>query len=97
MTAIEKMVKEFNEKANKTVYGIGSDRFEARLRAYERDEMEELEERCAKSAHDDDGFTFEFGALTPEEIYFLLVEHYTYEEANEYLAEYEYYTGERVA
>ena len=86
MTAIDKMVAEFNEKANKAVYGIGSDRFEARLRAYTRDEMEELEERCAKSAHEDDGYTFEFGQLTPEEIYFLLVEHYTYEEANEYLA-----------
>ena len=89
MTAIDKMVAEFNEKANKAVYGIGSERFEARLRAYQREELEKLEESCAKSAHEDDGYTFEFGQLTPEEIYFLLVEHYTYEEANEYLAGFE--------
>ena len=57
---------------------------------------EELERACAVGALEDDGLT-KLGQLTPEEIYFLLVEHYTYDDANDYLAEIGYYRVERVA
>ena len=97
MTAYEEMVREFNEKADKAVYNEGCKRFEARLADIDRDERDEVTERCAKSAYEDDGYTFEFGQLTVSEMYFLLIEGYTYEIANDYLAEIEYYEKEAVA
>lgn len=97
MTTREQMIAEFNEKANKAVYNEGCKRFEARLADINRDERDEVTERCAKSAYEDDGYTFEFGQLTVSEMYFLLIEGYTYEIANDYLAEVEHYEKEAVA
>lgn len=97
MTTRERMIAEFNAKANKAVYNEGCTRFEARLADIDRDERDEVTERCAKSAYEDDGYTFEFGQLTVSEMYFLLIEGYDYEVANEYLAEVEYYEREAVA
>ena len=100
MTAYEEMGAEFNLSADKTVYSKGEKLIDERIReaipnpSFEDyyDEQEEL----ARGAFEDDGYT-ELGQLTPEEVYFLLVEHYTYDDANDYLKEIEYYTVERVA
>lgn len=100
MTAYEEMVAEFNLRADKAVYSRGEKLIDERIReaipnpSFEDyyDEQEEL----ARGAYEDDGYT-ELGQLTPEEIYFLLVEHYTYDEANDYLTEIEYYKIKRVA
>ena len=97
MSRYEEMVREFNEKADKAVYNEGCKRFEARLADIDRADRDEVAERCAKSAYEDDGYTSEFGRLTVEEMYFLLIEGYDYEVANEYLAEIEYYEVKRVA
>lgn len=100
MTTYEEMVAEFNLRADKAVYYRGEKLIDERIREAipnpSFDDYCDEQEELARGAYEDDGYT-KLGQLTPEEIYFLLVEHYTYEEANEYLAEYEYYTGERVA
>ena len=98
MTTREQMIAEFNAKADRAVYEKGSERFEARLpKDIGLDEAYELTQRCAKSALEDDGYTSEFGQLTVEEMYFLLIEGYDYEVANDYLREIEYYETEAVA
>lgn len=98
MTAYEEKVREFNEKADKAVYNEGCKRFEARFpKDINIDEADEITQKCAKSAYEDDGYTSVFGQLTVEEMYFLLIEGYDYEVANGYLAEIEYYEIEAVA
>ena len=100
MTAYEEMVAEFNLSADKTVYSKGEKLIDERIREAipnpSFDDYCDEQEELARGAYEDDGYT-KLGQLTPEEIYFLLVEHYTYDEANEYLAEIEYYSVERVA
>ena len=92
MTTYEEAVAEFNLRTNKEVYNRGEKLVNERIRyAIPKgsfDEYCDTEEELARGAYEDDGCT-SLGQLTPEEIYFLLVEHYTYEEANEYLAGFE--------
>ena len=100
MRTYEEMVAEFNLRADKAVYNKGdklvNERIKDEFPNLSMDEYSDIEEELARGAYEDDGYT-KLGQLTPEEIYFLLVEHYTYDEANEYLAEIEYYSVERVA
>lgn len=100
MTTYEEMVAEFNLRADKAVYYRGEKLIDERIREAipnpSFDDYCDEQEELARGAYEDDGYT-KLGQLTPEEIYFLLVEHYTYDEANEYLAEIEYYSVERVA
>lgn len=96
MTRYEEMVKEFNQRADKAVYNKGCKRFEERLADIDRDERDEVSERCAKDAYEDDGYT-ELGSLEAEEVYFLIVEYYDYDEADRYLKEIGYYENEAVA
>ena len=91
MTAYDEMVAEFNQRADKAVYYKGCKLFEARLEDIEIDEREEVSDRCAKDAFEYDGYTEDFGRLEPEEVYFLIVEYYDYDEADRYLSETEYY------
>lgn len=98
--AFEKKVAEFNLRADKEVYNKGDKLVYERIK-YEfpnlnMDEHSEKEEELARGAYEDDGYT-KLGQLTPEEVYFLLIEHYTIDDANEYLAEIGYYRVERVA
>ena len=99
MTAYEEMVAEFNLSADKTVYSKGEKLIDERIgEAIPNPSFEDYydeQEELARGAFEDDGYT-ELGQLTPEEVYFLLVEHYTYDDANDYLKEIEYYTVERV-
>ena len=100
MTTYEEMVAEFNLRADKAVYSRGEKLIDERIReAIPNPNFEDYydtQEELARGAYEDDGYT-ELGQLTPEQIYFLLVEHYTYDEANDYLAEIGYYRVERVA
>lgn len=92
MTTYEEMVAEFNLRADKAVYYRGEKLIDERIREAipnpSFDDYCDEQEELARGAYEDDGYT-KLGQLTPEEIYFLLVEHYTYEEANEYLAGFE--------
>lgn len=100
MTAYEEMVAEFNLNADKAVYNRGEKLVDERIRyAIPNPSFEEYydtQEELARGAYEDDGYT-KLGQLEPEEIYFLLVEHYTYDDANDYLREIEYYEIEAVA
>ena len=100
MRAYEEMVAEFNLRVDKEVYNKGdklvNERIKEELPNLSFQEYCDEEEELARGAYEDDGYT-KLGQLTPEEIYFLLVEHYTYDEANEYLTEIEYYEIKRVA
>ncbi len=92
MTTYEEMVAEFNLRADKAVYYRGEKLIDERIREAipnpSFDDYCDEQEELARGAYEDDGYT-KLGQLTPEEIYFLLVEHYTYDEANEYLAGFE--------
>lgn len=100
MTAYEEMVAEFNLNADKAVYNRGEKLVDERIRyaipnpSFE--EYHDIQEELARGAYEDDGYT-KLGQLEPEEIYFLLVEHYTYDDANDYLREIECYEIEAVA
>lgn len=100
MRTYEEMVAEFNLRADKAVYNKGdklvNERIKDEFPNLSMDEYSDIEEELARGAYEDDGYT-KLGQLTPEEIYFLLVEHYTYDEANDYLTEIEYYEIKRVA
>ena len=100
MRTYEEMVAEFNLRADKAVYNKGdklvNERIKDEFPNLSMDEYNDIEEELARGAYEDDGYT-KLGQLTPEEIYFLLVEHYTYDEANDYLTEIEYYEIKRVA
>ena len=100
MRTYEEMVAEFNLRADKAVYNKGdklvNERIKDEFPNLSMDEYSDIEEELARGAYEDDGYT-KLGQLTPEEIYFLLVEHYTYDEANDYLTEIEYYKIKRVA
>lgn len=100
MTTYEEMVAEFNLRADKAVYNKGdklvNERIKEEFPNLSFQEYCDKEEELARGAYEDDGYT-KLGQLTPEEIYFLLVEHYTYDDANDYLAEIGYYRVERVA
>lgn len=90
----------FELKVNKTVYSKGEELLDKRIRNEfpkpSFNQYYDTEEQLAKDAYEYDGST-DLGKLTHEEIYFLLVEYYSYETANEYLSEVEYFTDERVA
>ena len=92
MTTYEEKVAEFNLRTNKEAYNKGEKLVDERIRYAipnpSFDEYFDTQEELARGAYEDDGYT-SIGQLTPEEIYFLLVEHYTYDEANEYLAGFE--------
>ena len=100
MRTYEEMVAEFNLRADKAVYNKGdklvNERIKDEFPNLSMEEYSDIEEELARGAYEDDGYT-KLGQLTPEEIYFLLVEHYTYDEANDYLTEIEYYEIKRVA
>ena len=100
MRTYEEMVAEFNLRADKAVYNKGdklvNERIKDEFPNLSMDEYSDIEEELARGAYEDDGYT-KLGQLSPEEIYFLLVEHYTYDEANDYLTEIEYYEIKRVA
>ena len=53
-------------------------------------QMNPVIEEMAKDAYEYDGYT-DLGQLEPEEVYFLIVEYYDYDEADKYLADIEYY------
>ena len=100
MTTYEERVAEFNLRVDKAVHSKGEKLVDERIR-YEIpypsfDEYFDTQEELARGAFEDDGYT-KLGHLKPEEIYFLLVEYYTYDDADDYLREIEYYTVERVA
>ena len=56
----------------------------------------EFEKECAEDAYNNDGYT-KVGQCSAEEIYYLFVEYYDDETANEYLDEIEYFEDEAVA
>ena len=94
MRTLEEIVAEFNLKADKAVYEKGEKLYYERImKAFPKRSFTEycdIQEEFARRAYEDDGYT-ELGFLTYEEIYFLLVEHYSLDDANEYLDEYKFY------
>ncbi len=94
MRTLEEIVAEFNLKADKAVYEKGEklvyERIKKAIPNYSFNEYCDTQEELARGAYEDDGYT-KLGSLTYEEIYFLLIEHYTIDEANEYLDEYKFY------
>jgi len=90
----ERKVAEFKRKADVAVYERGEELVYERITKavpnYGFDEYFDIQEELARGAYEDDGYT-KLGSLTYEEIYFLLIEHYTIDEANEYLSEYRFY------
>lgn len=100
MTTYEEMVAEFNLRADKAVYNKGdklvNERIKEEFPNMSFQEYCDEEEELARGAFEVDGYT-KLGQLTPEEVYFLLVEYYTYDDADDYLREIEYYAVERVA
>ena len=97
MTAYEMRVAEFNAKVNKPVYSKGEELLDKRIRKEfpkpSFNQYYDTEEQLAKDAYEYEGST-DLGKLSPEEIYYLLVEYYSIDIANEEL---KYYEGERVA
>ena len=94
MRTLEEIVAEFNLKADVAVYERGEELVHKRItKAFPKlsfTDYCDTQEELARGAYEDDGYT-KLGSLTYEEIYFLLVEHYSLDDANEYLDEYKFY------
>ncbi len=101
MTAREQMIAEFNRRADRAVYEKGEQLLNKRVSEHfgskpSFNEANRLIEEMAKDAYEYDGYT-DLGQLEPEEVYFLIVEYYDYDEADRYMKEIGYYENEAVA
>ena len=101
MNRYEEMIAEFNQRADRAVYDKGEQILNKRVAKHfgykpSFNEASNLIEEMARDAYEYDGYT-DLGQLEPEEVYFLIVEYYGYDEADRYMKEIGYYENEAVA